>query len=105
MYMLWFKLFLWFEFFKTSLNFSNWSENCRDRKANTLGQSQLITKVMYDLVTLTSTILEIFIERLLKAMHGGCRCTLNMSILAITVVNVLLSNINLLETASATNHA
>lgn len=45
MYMLWFKFLLWFEFSKTGLNFLNWSENCRDRKANTLGQSELIMKV------------------------------------------------------------
>ena len=43
--MLWFKFLLWFEFSKTGLNFLNWSENCRDRKANTLGQSELIMKV------------------------------------------------------------
>ena len=60
---------------------------------------------MYDLVTLNSTILKIFIERLKPCMRG-CTCTLNtLSILAIMVVDVLPSNINLLEIASATNHA
>ena len=58
---------------------------------------------MYDLVTLNSTIVKIFIERLKPCMRG-CTCTLNMSILVITVVNVLISNINLLEIVSAANH-
>ena len=61
---------------------------------------------MYDLVTLNSTISKIFIERL-KPCMCGCTRTLNMSILSSnysTVVNVLPSNINLLEIASATNH-
>ena len=40
---------------------------------------------------------------------SGCTCTLNMSILAITVVNVLPSNVHKplrdsYESASATNH-
>ena len=59
---------------------------------------------MYDLVTLTSTILEIFIERLLKAMHAWLYMYIKHEYIAITVVNVLPSNINLLETASETNH-